>query len=244
MRSIRTILAVALISMTATANAAVIELALLLDRSGSMIAGGAYETQYQAYGSIFSNNFYTNVLVNNGQAGDELIVSAYTFDTTTQQILTATSITDDASAAAFGAMFTAANFGTAAGQTYTGDALEKAIDDILTAGLASDKKIIDVSTDGNPYPSSQEIKSYNQAQRAHNNDITINAIGIGSSVSTSYLSNLTSTANGFFIETSDISGFQTGLETKLHREITSLPGPAGLILFGMGLMGLGLRRKG
>jgi len=45
MKSLNKIIAVALLSLTASANAAVIELALLLDRSGSMISGSAYEIQ-------------------------------------------------------------------------------------------------------------------------------------------------------------------------------------------------------
>lgn len=243
MNSFKKIVAVALLSMTASANAAVIELSLLLDRSGSMIAGGAYETQYQAYGSIFSNNFYTNVLVNNGQAGDTLIVSAYTFATNVQQVISATTITDDASAAAFGAMFNATNFGSAGGYTYTGDALKLAIDDIILHGQVGSKKIIDISTDGNPYPSVQESIAFQEALRAADNGITINAIGIGNNVSTNFLSDLTGATGGFFIETNDISGFETGLENKLYREVTSVPAPAGLIFFGMGLIGLGLRRK-
>lgn len=137
-----------------------------------MLSGSAYEIQYNAYNSIFNNNFYSNVIVANGQAGDELIVSAYTFGgLVSSQAIGATSINNDAEAAAFGAMFNLGNFGTAGGATPTGDALELAIFDILNSGNDGDIKIIDISTDGVPVPGSQVTKALAQATIASNNGI-------------------------------------------------------------------------
>lgn len=241
MKSLNKLILIGLLSLTASANAAVIELALLLDKSGSM--GSDYATQYMAYNSIFNDDFYTNVIVANGQAGDELFVSAYTFGgSTASQAIVATSILNDADAAAFGAMFNLANFGIAGGVTPTGDALELAINDILFSGNDGDIRIIDISTDGVPVPNSQASKALAQATIASNNGIAVNAIGIGS-VDTSFLNALTTNGDGFYVVASDISGFETALEQKLIREITGVPAPASLLLLGLGFIGLSLRRK-
>jgi len=183
------------------------------------------------------------VLAANGQGADQLYVSAYTFGATVDQIIGSTLVTDDASAATFGAMFNAANFGLAGGTTPTGDALELAIGDLLVSGNNGDIRIIDISTDGNPYPGTQAAKALAQATIASNNGIAVNAIGIGSNVDPFFLDDLTANGDGFFVIAPDINGFETALEQKLIREITGVPAPASLLLLGLGFIGLSLRRK-
>lgn len=58
--------------------------------------------------------------------------------------LAATRITNDAEAAAFGSMFTAASYRVAVGYTHTGVVLELAINDILGAGNDAGTRIIDI----------------------------------------------------------------------------------------------------
>ncbi len=91
----------ACVSMT-TANAAIIELALVIDGSGS-ISRPDFALQTGAYNNIFSNNFLDNFV----NQGDTLYAAAYQFSSSSTAALEIgwTLIDSNAAAAAFGGMF-------------------------------------------------------------------------------------------------------------------------------------------
>ena len=238
-------------AFTSSAQANIIELALVLDESGSMGQSG-FNLQVDAYESIFTNNFYDNYMVN----GDTLVVSAYTFSLGVTQEISWTTIVDNASAAAFGAQFSGGWY--SGGFTDTKEAVDVASFDLLNNGIDGDKMIIDISTDGNPYcPISRSNCStttnarqdaLNAAADALANDVITNAIGIGSSVTESFLDDFTTAGGGFYKLAHNFDSFQSSLEEKLFREINgtatgTVPSPAPILLMAAGLMGIMFRRR-
>lgn len=234
-------------ALASSAQAAVIELALVLDESGSVGQTG-FNLQADAYKNIFTNNFYDNYMT----GGDTLVVSAYTFSKDVTQEIGWTTITDNSSAAAFGNQFTGSWF--SGGYTDTQDAVNTASFDLLNNGIASDKMIIDISTDGNPYcplgvsgcstVTNALNDAINAAANALANGVVTNAIGVGSGVTEAYLDDFTTAGGGFYMMASDFGAFQSSLEDKLFREINGVvPSPAPLALMAVGLIGFTLRRR-
>ncbi|XOV88122.1 MAG: DUF1194 domain-containing protein [Pseudomonadota bacterium] len=246
-RRTRTLVATFLLAAgmaAAPAKADVIELALLLDGSGSQGNTG-WQLQLSAYKNIFTNAFYSNAIV----GGDTLVISAFKFYGgpgnvgVVEQKIGTTLITDDASAATFGNQFTTAVFGTQSGITPTNAALNAAGSWLLSNGYDGDRLIIDVSTDGDPNPESDALSINTAGSLNSTYGIVTNAIGVGSGISQSYLDALTGAGGGFKVVASNFGAFETALEDKLFREVTSVPAPGGLLILGFGLMLSGIRRR-
>src|SRR5690606_13585035 len=96
------------------------------------------------------------------------------------------------------------------------------------------KAVIDVSTDGNnnvnptPGPAAQDF--VNAAAATLSGEGNVNCLGIGASANCDFIAGL----NSFSISSNDFN-IQAALETKLRRELSSVPEPAALLLFGFGL---------
>ena len=247
-----------------SASATTLELALVLDGSGSINAAN-WDLQLKGYKDVFaSGTFFDNFVAPSKY--DTLVVSAYQFGYGVTQEIGWTSITDNSSATDFGNLFT---FSQVKGNTNTEGAILTAMggssiyDGLLNNGIASDKMVIDISTDGVPNycvkggaydvsstgiscsSSVADSHAIAAADYARSSDITVNAIGVGS-VDVSFLTNLVNgTPDGFFLTASGFDTFGDTLKTKLGKEIIGVPEPSILFLFGAGLLGLGVvkRRK-
>ncbi len=227
------------------AHAAVIELALVLDGSGS-ISGSDFALQLDAYEDIFTNNFYDTYVVGN----DTLYVSAWQFSTNVTQETLWYSITDNASADAFGALFASIN--QDGGGTNIASAIVDANASIIGNGIASDKQIIDISTDGEPTRCTPNCtgntymqSAINAATAALNQGTVVNAIGVGAGVGVSFLNDLTTAGGGFYETAANFTAFEAALSQKLFREINQeVSEPGTLALLSLGIIGLGaVRRK-
>lgn len=218
------------------AQATSIELALLLDGSGSIIASD-WTLQTSAYKNIFANNFYTKYL----NPGDTLYVGAYQFSTNVAAIGSWATINSDADALAYSNTFSSVT--QMKQNTAIGDAINTAKTAIVTNAYTGDRKVIDVSTDGY---SNTGAAPTTAAQAAYAAGITVNAIGVGSGINTAELADFTSAAHGFYMTAKDFTAFEAELDRKLQTEISGVPEPATMLLFGAGLAGLaavGRRRR-
>ncbi len=229
-----------------TAQAAVIELSLVLDGSGS-ISNSDFSLQTGAYSNIFNNSFYDNFV----NPGDTLWVNAIQFASGVQQEIGWTSINSNADASIFGGMF--GSISQLNGATNTFAATNFAVNSILTNGIDSDRQIIDVSTDGRPNVDSNTLGSAIDnavvaAGAANAAGVTVNAIGVGSGIGDEFLGNYTTAGGGFFVQANNFSDFEAVLARKIRREVTgeppvSVPEPASMLLMGLGMLGLGAARR-
>ena len=230
--------------VSSNASAATMELALVMDGSGSISATN-WNLQKAGYQAAFaSGTFYDDYIA--PSPFDSLWVSAYQFATGVTQEIVWTEITDNASATAFGNQF--ASLTQLAGGTNTELALNVATNDILNNGVAGGKLVIDISTDGQPIlcngtcnvsPTADAIDAANIARA---NNITVNALGVGAGINTTFLNTLVA-PTGFYLTASDYTQFANTLSDKLGREITGVPAPSALLLLAIGLIGLAVVRR-
>lgn len=238
---------VASISATTT-QAAVIELSLVIDGSGS-ISSSDFSLQNQAYTNIFSNNFFSTVV----NPADQLWINAIQFATSAQEEIGWTLINSDAAATDFGNMF--ASITQLNGFTATSAATDFAIDSIINNDIDGDRLLIDVSTDGLPnIPSPGQPAAIASAENAAANGITVNAIGVGSAVDEVFLDAFSSAGNGFYLQANSFQDYENVLNEKIRREVTGVDPvpqvgptpvtePASMLLMGLGMLGLGAARR-
>ncbi len=252
-------------------SALTIELALVMDGSGS-IRPDDWQKQIQGYRNAFaSGTFYDDYV--SPSPFNTLYVSAYTFATTVDQAIGWTAIRNNTDASLFGEQFLLigqpASVSVPPGTprniwTNTEGALQAASTGILSNGIDSARRVIDISTDGVPTICDGGVSSSSNgcgpdrtptsaalaaAVDARNNGVVVNALGVGRGVDSSYLTALVAAGSGlpqagFFLQANTFDQFGSTLQTKLGREIQGVPEPAVLLLMIAGMMGLlGFRRS-
>ncbi|MDO6708311.1 DUF1194 domain-containing protein [Photobacterium sp. 1_MG-2023] len=230
------------------ANADVLELALLIDGSGS-IGSTDFANQISGYTNILNSAGFYNTFIDPSPY-TEVYVSAWTFSGTAVQVVDWTLLDSDAAAAGFATDLT--NGATyAGGLTNTQDAILDAMA-AFSIGSQDYKFVIDISTDGVPTsdndPGDPSTNALIAANAARDLGITINALGVGG-VDQTFLEalvgiNPADTPLGFYLEASNFgSDFQDALVRKFGREITDMPEPTSMAFLGLGVLGLGLLRR-
>lgn len=221
-------LSVLLFSTTTKAQTVVdLELALLLDGSGS-VGNTGFNFQLDAYRNVFTDPNFFNDLVSSsipdGGLG-RIAVSTFQFGSNVTQEIDWTLIDDQDSATNFGNQFLSITRG--GGSTNITDAIDNATNGtpaditsgILTNEFSGNRKVIDISTDGQPNSNAGSTQASIDAIAAGID--AINAIGVGSGIDENFLSNnIVRGDDSFLILASDFTEFEESLRVKITREVT------------------------
>lgn len=221
--------AAALAAIPSNAQAATIELALLIDGSGS-ISVANFNLQRQAYFNVLGD---MTVLPLDGSVA----IGVWQFATGVSQVFAMTEINAgniDALRAAISAMV------QAGGSTNISGAITTASDAIFGNAIGSNRQIIDVSTDGD--------NNIGNLATAKANALTagidqINCIGIGVGANCAPVQGGT---GAFSLQADSFADFEAALRTKIVREVTGgVPEPStwAMLILGFGVVGAAMRRR-
>jgi hypothetical protein len=228
-----------------------LELSLVIDTSGSVDAT-EYTLQYQGYVDAFNSAAVQSAIA---ATTNGIAVNVVQFNTSASQQIGWTHLTNATDAGNFAnaiaALFTP-NVTAGGGSTDIAEGIDFATVSIGSNGFEGARLVIDVSGDGEQNVTHDSLTgpAAVQAQRniAEAAGITINGLPILNDFPNldTYYTNNVITTDGFVLAAASFNDFKTAVESKVFAEITDtnpVPEPGMLIIFGLGLAGLGIARR-
>jgi hypothetical protein len=236
------------LGVTAQATPVALELALVIDVSGSINAA-EYALQRQGYVNAFSDPTVQANILSFAPSGG-IAVGVFQFSTDATQVINWTLIDDAGDLTSFIANLNGMSRSTTIGtNTDVSDGMNIGITGINGNGYEGTRLVIDISGDGvdNVGGVGGVTSARNAAQLQ---GIVINGLPIGpASITTFYQTNVI-TNTGFVEPAATFADFNDAVTRKIGREITGggddpLPLPGVAWMLGAGLLGLGsvVKRK-
>ncbi|MEM9838049.1 MAG: DUF1194 domain-containing protein [Pseudomonadota bacterium] len=216
-----------------------LELQLLVDDSGS-IDNGEFLLQRDGYADAFRSNAIINA-ISNGAIGAIAVELIYWSDDDEQLVAVPWQLVNDATSANALADLIEATTRPFQGRTGIADAINFGLPRFATNDFNGTRLVQDISGDGTENEGGNTIAARNAAVNA---GVTINALAIGSASLANYFENEVATADGFVLQASNFSEFESAIQQKLQVEITGeVPVPAPLLLMGSAIAGFIGRAK-
>ncbi|KXJ40201.1 MAG: hypothetical protein AXA67_14085 [Methylothermaceae bacteria B42] len=221
-----------------------LELALLVDVSGS-VNNSEYNLQKTGYVNAFKDPALASILPTNGIA---VTYIEWSGSSQQAQLVDWTHITDATSASNFGDDIAATSraFG---GSTAPGSAINFAVPKFNNNGFEGVRLVIDVSGDGRQNSGANTANARDAALAAGID--AINGLPIltdDPSLDTWYQNNVVGGTGAFLLTANNFSDFAQAIQQKIKREVGgggggTVPEPATMFLFAIGLVGFGIQRK-
>jgi hypothetical protein len=202
-----------------------------MDESGS-IGAGNFLIQQNAYVAALNN-------ILPGVYGD-VAVGAYSFDTAATTAFNFQVINNAADLLALTTAISAIVYNGGGTDIATG--INLAASQMSAFGYGGlERAVIDVSTDGQGGDSVGAANAFVAAAQAGtlSGEAAVNCLGIGAGANC----NFETGDNAFEIVGVQFADIQAALELKIRRELGLVPEPGTVLLLGLGLVGLGIRRR-
>jgi len=242
-----TVLALSLLTMlvlpgTGRAQTAVgLELALLADVSGS-VSSTEYNLQLQGYVLAFQSAAVQDAIIN---GPGSIAVSYIEWSGAAQQSVRVnwTLVNSAATANAFAAALNATTRAFSGGLTAPGSAINFVVPLFASNAFTSDRQTIDIAGDGAQNDGATTSTARDNALGGGIDTINGLAILGEANLETWYNTNIKGGVNAFVEPATGFDVFALSLRNKLVWEITGVPEPASILMFGAALFGLGAARR-